>query len=487
MRRTLFLLGALILVLARTVPGQEAPFTSHPTTVSGLEKVQSIAAAHFHACAVLIDHTVKCWGYGSPLGSAVPVRGLTDVTAVAAGAGSDCALLANGLVRCWGNNDLGQLGNGTHAKSSTPVQVVGVTGAKALVVGKADFYCAIVAEGAARCWGLNRDGQLGNGEHKDSNTPVEVKGLRGATTLAAGQHHACAVLSDETVKCWGRNEFGQLGSGTTTASDSPVTVADLSQVKAIAAGLDHTCAVLLDGTARCWGQNVYGTLGNGKRGPANNSGTPVTVMGLGRGVAIAGGENHTCALLSDGTAQCWGDNNFGDLGVDPAARGHEPLATATEVSGLSGIAALAASGSYSCALLADQTVRCWGTNQYGQLGTARPVPERPTGSEQPSAQMAVLYLLNNSGRTLLPHSQEMTDNGKTVASLPYQTYVRLLIEPGTHVVRPKPFMWNQQVNLQAEPGATYYVMVVNGGIPPVMLQQLSSGAAESLINHMQSR
>lgn len=101
--------------------------------------------------------------------------------------------------------------------------------------------------------------------------------------------------------------------------------------------------------------------------------------------------------------------------------------------------------------------------------------------------MAVVYLLNGSTWTMLPHSQEMTDNDKPIASLPHQTYQRLLINPGSHVLRSKPLVRNQEVTLTAEPGFTYYVLVVNGEFPPTIVRQLDEPQARSMMAHMKSQ
>src|SRR5205823_4921763 len=126
--------------------------------------------------------------------------------------------------------------------------------------------------------------------------------------------HSCAVLANGTAQCWGRNSEGQLGNGTLTGSTTPVVVSGLVNAIAIAAGMFHSCAFLANGTARCWGQNFYGALGDGSTTDAS---TPVVVSGLvlgARGVAIAAGDSHSCALLANAAAKCWGNNAKGQLG-----------------------------------------------------------------------------------------------------------------------------------------------------------------------------
>jgi hypothetical protein len=203
---------------------------------------------------------------------------------------------------------------------------------------------------------------LGDGTTTSSSTPVAVSGLSNAVAITAGTFHTCAVLSDGTARCWGNNHYGQLGDGTLTTRLTPVAVSGLSNAVAIAAaGIYHTCAVLSDGTARCWGYNGDGQLGDGT---TTWRPTPVAVSGLSNAVAIALGSLHTCALLSDGTARCWGINTTGQLGDGTTTERHTPVA----VSGLSNAVAIAAEGPDTCALLGDGTARCWGYNYSGQLG-----------------------------------------------------------------------------------------------------------------------
>ena len=143
-------------------------------------------------------------------------------------------------------------------------------------------------------------------------TPPPPAGTLNAVAIDAGASHTCAVVDDGTISCWGRADLGQLGNGSFLYTSAvPLTVTGLTDAVAIAAGWSHSCALLDDGTARCWGRNDLGQLGNGHR---TNSNVPVTVTGLTDAVAITAGGNHTCALLDDGTARCWGYNDYGQLG-----------------------------------------------------------------------------------------------------------------------------------------------------------------------------
>jgi alpha-tubulin suppressor-like RCC1 family protein len=275
---------------------------------------------------------------------------------LAGGANQTCSLAANGTVQCWGINNLGQLGNGMMTGSTTPVPVSGISTAIHIAAGN-DHSCAVLGSGAVQCWGNNISGQLGNGTNANSAVPVTVSGISQATWVAAGSFHSCAVIANGTVQCWGGNFESELGNGNNINSNIPVTVNGISSAKAVASDANHSCALLRDGSVQCWGYGFFGQLGNGSN--AVNNATPVTVSGISNATAIAVGGIHTCALLSDQSVQCWGDNQSGQLGIGISSS--VGTATPVAVNGVSSAIALSSSASYTCALISDGTLKCWGT------------------------------------------------------------------------------------------------------------------------------
>jgi alpha-tubulin suppressor-like RCC1 family protein len=380
-----------------------------PTQVSGLTSgIVQVTTGGNHTCALTSGGAVKCWGlndYGQ-LGQGGGNRNTPgDVTALPSGviqieAGElhTCALTAAGGVKCWGNNSLGQLGDTTNTFRSAPADVSGLTsGVKSIASGDSHT-CAVLTDGTAKCWGLNEDGQLGNGVNTSLGvgvtSPVTVLAsgpptpitLTGIARLATGRTHTCALMDDGSVNCWGRNLAGQLGRGTITQRElTPGVASGLgSGVARIELGFEHSCAVLTNGQAQCWGKNIEGEVGNGDVNVVDGVATPTIVHGLASGVAdVSAGSGHTCWLTQGGSVRCSGINSDGRLG-DGTTGGGNVLA-ATNVVGLTaGVAAtqIASGGAHSCQVNAGG-VMCWGRNTEGQLGNAgntdSPVPVPVSG------------------------------------------------------------------------------------------------------------
>lgn len=347
--------------------------------------VVQLALGDSHSCARLVDGTVKCWGYNGYglLGDGTatsykvtptPVPGLMDVAELALGDWHTCVRLAGGAVQCWGRNDYGQIGGGTAGTGQpTPMLVSGLTDVDELALG-AQHTCAHLSSGAVDCWGWNVSGQLGDGTWKDKSTPTPVPGLAGVAQLALGEYHSCARLTDGTAQCWGNNnQSGQLGDGTKLDKPTPTPVLGLADVVELAVGGWHGCAVSTGGTVQCWGDNSAGQLGDGTSGPGNLQPAPVPVPGLTGVVELALGSHHSCARLTDGTVQCWGDNYHGQLGDGTK----QQRSTPTPVPGLAGVVELVAGSNHGCARLTGGAVQCWGHNENGKLGDG-------TGEDRPS-------------------------------------------------------------------------------------------------------
>jgi alpha-tubulin suppressor-like RCC1 family protein len=322
---------------------------------------------------------------------------LSGIAKIAAGYDHSCALMTNGTAKCWGNNSDGQIGDGTFNDAATPRNVKGPSGSGVLsnivdLDAGEHHTCAHMADGTARCWGDNSDGQIGDGSFTDRNLPRTVRAGSGtgATTgiveLFVNQFSTCAVLTSSQARCWGFDGNGILGDGNTTNRNLPRTVLNsaatgpMTNVTNIGIGNSHSCFANTGGTAQCVGSNFYGALGNGS---SNDSLTAKNVKGpSGSGVqggivSIHAGYYHTCAFINGGTVRCWGYNLDGEVGDGTTTDRHLPrdVKAPSGTGVLSGVADVAIDGYSSCARLSSGTARCWGEGDFGEIGNGSFAPQ----------------------------------------------------------------------------------------------------------------
>ena len=371
-----------------------------------LSGVASVVGQEDSYCAVLTSGAVDCWGFNSfgQLGNGTTTNSdrptavksvdgssfLTGVSNVASGSfgygDSYCAVLTSGRVDCWGYNEDGQLGNGTTRQTDRPTVVKGVGGRGILtgvarVSGETYGFCAALTSGGVVCWGLNSDGELGNGTDENSSVPTAVVGvggtgtLSGVASLVSEATTMCAILTSHGTDCWGYGPNGQLGNGTEEDSSFPTAVkgvggtGTLNGVSSLTGNDNGTniCARLSSGRVDCWGDNSYGEIGNKTIGIFTDSSVPKAVVGVdGTGtlsgvasvVGVPGLSN--CAILTSGGVDCWGSYGDGVLGN----RSTNPTSDVpTRVVGVGGRGTLSKvtrlAGSI-CARLASGRVDCWG-------------------------------------------------------------------------------------------------------------------------------
>ena len=359
-----------------------------PAANYDLLKSDQISSSEHHSCALRENKTVQCWGRNQvgQLGDnttkrrllPVTVTGISNAIAVSTGDRHNCALLEDKSIKCWGRNLDGELGDRTNENPrKIPVKVYGVSNAVAVDTGNRHS-CALLDNQSIVCWGRNDNGQLGDGTTKSSNVPVVVSGISNAIKIGLGSYHTCAVLDNKSVQCWGRNNYGQLGNGKkTSAQDNtsiPATLVETQDIKDVDAKGSSTCAVLDNKSVQCWGRNEYGQLGNGITG--GNYSIPVIVSGISNATKITNGYRHVCAILDNKSVQCWGRNNQGQLGDGTFVDRNVP----TAVTGVMNVVEIAPGYRHTCALLDNDTIQCWGRNNYGQLGDGTTI-DRTTPSE----------------------------------------------------------------------------------------------------------
>ena len=325
-----------------------------------------------------------------------------------------CAVLNDDTVKCWGGNNFGQLGlgdTGNRGNDSTkmgdnlPIVDLG-TDRTAKVISAGEHYtCAILDNNEVKCWGKNDKGQLGLG-HTDTRGNEMGQDLEAvdlgedggvkhtAKAIATGKKHVCAILDNDKVKCWGENHKGQLGlddtndrgDGDNEMGDTLlyVNLGEDKTAKAIVASYSHTCVILDDDKVKCWGENHKGQLGLGDTNDrGGNSGDMAALQPIELGTdktakAIAANVFYTCAILNDDSVTCWGENHVGQLGLgntDNIGDGNNEMGQDLKAvdlgadSGTMHTAKTIATGwSQSCAILNDDRLKCWGCNNKGQLG-----------------------------------------------------------------------------------------------------------------------
>ena len=312
----------------------------------------SVSAGHEHNCAVLSSGALRCWGFGTfgRLGygnqntigdsetpasaGSVPVGG--SVVQVSAGTTHTCAVLSGGAVRCFGNGANGRLGYGNAnsiGDNETPASAgnVNVGGAVSQVAAGGDHTCALLTTGAVRCWGEGGSGQLGYGNTNDigdNETPASAGNVNlGGTAVAidVGLSHSCALLSTGAVRCWGSGSGGKLGYANVNNigdNETPASAGNVNvggTVASISVATNRTCAVLATGGGlRCWGSGAEFPLGYGNLVTIGDNETPASAGSISLGFAasqVAAGEQHLCALLTNGEVRCWGDPAEGRLGL----------------------------------------------------------------------------------------------------------------------------------------------------------------------------
>ncbi|MFZ5471238.1 MAG: RCC1 domain-containing protein [Myxococcota bacterium] len=327
----------------------------------GAARVTSVACGSGFSCALQSDGLVACWGDLNPpdieRNTPFPLEGLDDAVELTSGQeGSACARRRNGEVSCWGSNAEGQLGRTDMPRSSRPVPIPNLKSVKQVSMGQRHG-CAVLVDGRVMCWGDNVYGQLGRKTDKPSSAePIEVDGARDFVEVAAGWNFSCGRKKDGTVWCWGGNGRGEMGEPSLPEySNPPTLVKGVHNATSVAAGLSHTCAVLQDGTVQCWGWNNPKGLLSGR--PVGNlvgeKSPPVTVVGVRDVTQLALGNGFSCALTKDARVSCWGGW------------------TKMIVPQLRGIVHLAAGAMHACAVNSSGEIQCWGDNSSGQLGTPR--------------------------------------------------------------------------------------------------------------------
>ncbi len=338
----------------------------------------------------------------APLPTGDPLPDASDDEQLALGSEHTC-LRAGGRVFCWGENFAGQLGDGTRTSRARPVEVVGVTDADDLASGfgfdicgpRGSHTCARRTNGTVQCWGPNISGSADFPPTMTISPPTTIAGLSNVVALGIYGYAGCAVLQSGKARCWGDQAslvpgigglatiaagnsgiYGVKKDGTVwrwtaftqrgvTDITSPIQLPSLSAVIQIAIGWTHQCVLREGGTMACWGYNGAGQLGNGATLPFPSYESAPVEVDLAGVVEITTGDRHSCALLEDDTVRCWGSNLFGQVGVGSLG---DDRPKPTPVVGLTDVVEIRAGSWHTCARRSDGSVWCWGRNRSGQVG-----------------------------------------------------------------------------------------------------------------------
>ena len=340
-------------------------------------------------CALDENGEISCWGSGlygklgtgSTTGSDHPVAvsGVGGYSQVTSGDDHTCAIKNNVDIYCWGGNFEGQFGSGNTSGSSTPILTTSFNSSIISIDAGSKHTCALLANGDAYCWGRGVDGQIGYNNATTTYSPQLVLLPRPAVAISAGESHTCAILDNNSMMCWGRNDFGQVGDGTTNQRDVPVYVENFIGANvypiAVSGGSLHTCALLNDGSINCWGRNNNGQLGT----YSGDSSSPVSIS-LGSNVSamqISSNGGHNCVLLTNKTLNCWGQNGWGQIGDGTTTNKFVP--TYVEMENQENVEYVSASKDGVCVVLENLKLSCWGANYDGQVGDGTTIAKvKPT-------------------------------------------------------------------------------------------------------------
>ncbi len=363
----------------------------------GLTNIKAVAAGYFHSLALSSNGTIMAWGHnlegelgdGSFTSNSSPVKvsSTTTYRAIACGRLHSLAITVAGGVHAWGSDEFGQLGDDKESvNKSVPTPVFEITNALSIAAGE-NHSLAGIADGSVRTWGKNDYCQLGLGLGAGGNNDTDNRFLpetpkaNAVTRVFAGETHSGYMSADSWFATWGNNSHGQCNRSTTDlVVNAPMGRFLPHNFHATGSGFgNHTLYVADDGTVHGWGSNLTGELGNGANGVIQPTEVITTTnWSLDAIVAIDAGRSHSIALKADGTVWTWGSDTNGELGDDLTLSNKS---TPVQVSGLSGVYAIAAGAYHNLALTCSGKMWAWGQDTYGQLGNNATLLNQPTPVE----------------------------------------------------------------------------------------------------------
>ena len=385
--------------------GPSTPKKTPPVRKIGTHALNQISSGGDHSCVLTDKGKVICWGQsiGQLPYAHEPINDgngndYENIVQVSSGNTHACILTPQSQVMCWGVGSHGRLGNGGSTDAALPVNVVDGDQSIAdltdiIQIGAGyEHTCAVTSKGGVKCWGRGEKGQLGNNETTSKEHPVDVvtsetdpTPLSGITQVWAGRFHTCALTLEGRVKCWGNGGVGQLGNGLTGDHSYPQDVVldengtPLADIIQIGVGSTHSCAVTMGGGVKCWGYGANGQLGDGDTATnlypedvVTEEGSTAPLLSI---VHVSAKREHSCALTTMGGVKCWGKNDYGQLGNGSTSNVSHPVDVIAEEGSpfaLSGITHIDSGRQHVCALTDRGEIRCWGDGTDSQLGYGLP-------------------------------------------------------------------------------------------------------------------
>jgi alpha-tubulin suppressor-like RCC1 family protein len=290
-------------------------------------------------------------------------------TMVSAGGYQTIARKADGNLYSWGSNIQGQLGDSSNTSRNAPVVVnagAGTTTWRTVAVGD-QFAVAIRTSGTSTtggtlwAWGLNQNGQLGDGTTVSRSVPVQIGKDTDWAFVTAGKGHALAIKTTGILYAWGRNFNGQLGDGTQIGKLVPTKIGVATWLT-VSAGETHTLGLQKDGTLWAWGGGESGQIGNA----GNTASVPAPVkIGTSTWASVSAGAFHSMAISANGVLWGWGANGSSQLGDNGSASVNAPKVIQSDINNWT---VVAAGASHTMGVRSDGTLWGWGSNAEGQLG-----------------------------------------------------------------------------------------------------------------------
>lgn len=349
-------------------------FSSTPETIDAGVKYRQVSNS-VDVCAVTTSGRGKCMASSNSynqLGDNSIFLALVPTSVVSGyqfswlgmgqGASHSCAVDINRRLKCWGTNSQGQLGIGYKTTAETVPMAVDQDESYSMVAVGGSNACGLTTSGGLKCWGINNNGQLGDGSTTASVVPVAIDSGALYAKVSTGYNHSCAITADGVLKCWGSNSSNQLGDGTTTQRTSPVVIDSGTSYASISAGSFFTCGITVSGELKCWGKNTNGQLGDGT---TVQKSTPTSIDSGTSYVWVSAGSSHTCGVTVGGELKCWGLNSLGQLGDGTNTQQTSPVV----IDSVEMYSSVKVVDNNSCALTTGGNVKCWGSNNYGQVGT----------------------------------------------------------------------------------------------------------------------